>query len=64
MKVTQNNGKHNISITTGTITALDIMYLFHQITSKAALKKLKTCQVNVKKSYFYKYSYQHPAEME
>ena len=38
MKLTQNNGKHNISITTGTSTALDIMYLFHQITSKAALK--------------------------
>ena len=41
MKLTQNNGKHNISITTGTITALDIMYLFHQITSKAALKKIE-----------------------
>jgi hypothetical protein len=64
MKLTQNNGKHNISITTGTITALDIMYLFHQITSKAALQKLKTCQVNVKELLLYKYSYQHPAEME
>ena len=41
MKLTQNNGKHNISITTGTITALDIMYLFHQITSKAALNKIE-----------------------
>ena len=41
MKLIKSNGKHNISITTGTITALDIMYLFHQITSKAAIKKIE-----------------------
>jgi hypothetical protein len=49
MKLTQNNGKHNICITTGTITALDIMYLFHQITSKAALKKIENVLGKCKK---------------
>ena len=40
MKLTQNNGKHNISITTGTITALDINVFISSDNKQSSIKKI------------------------